>query len=166
MDVEGHGLGKGLTGWRGRSSRPLLLQITGPFEPLLVFSLGGRVGVEMRVVCECGCEGGPYTAQSCSSTQPQAGQSYIYPFLLPLPSSPPSPSHTTGKRFAFPSWILIHNPCVERLKSTLGILMWFVVSTVIAYHIGILDQNPMLGTFPCALPSFKLLVCRICSIAR
>ena len=33
----------------------------------------------------------------------------------------------TGKRFAFPSWILIHN-------------------TVIAYHIGILDQNPMLGT--------------------
>ena len=35
---------------------------------------------------------------------------------------------------------------VERLKSTLGILMWFVVSTVIAYHIGILDQNPMLGT--------------------
>ena len=27
--------------------------------------------------------------------------------------------------------------------------MWFVVSTVIAYHIGILDQNPMLGTFPC-----------------
>ena len=40
---------------------------------------------------------------------------------------------------------------MERLKSTLGILMWFVVSTVIAYHIGILDQNPMLGTqtFPC-----------------
>ena len=35
------------------------------------------------------------------------------------------------------------DPCVERLKSTLGILMWFVVSTVIAYHIGILDQNPM-----------------------
>ena len=35
---------------------------------------------------------------------------------------------------------------MERLKSTLGILMWFVVSTVIAYHIGILDQNPMLGT--------------------
>ena len=33
---------------------------------------------------------------------------------------------------------------MERLKSTLGILMWFVVSTVIAYHIGILD--PMLGT--------------------
>ena len=29
--------------------------------------------------------------------------------------------------------------------------MWFAVSTVIAYHIGILDQNPMLGTqtFPC-----------------
>ena len=52
----------------------------------------------------------------------------------------------TGKSFAFPSWILIHNPWVERLKSTLGILMWFVVSTVIAYHIGILDQNPMLGT--------------------
>ena len=35
---------------------------------------------------------------------------------------------------------------MERLKSTLGILMWFVVSTVIAYHIGIVDQNPMLGT--------------------
>ena len=35
---------------------------------------------------------------------------------------------------------------MERLKSTLGILMWFAVSTVIAYHIGILDQNPMLGT--------------------
>ena len=35
---------------------------------------------------------------------------------------------------------------MERLKSTLGILMWLVVSTVIAYHIGILDQNPMLGT--------------------
>eukprot|EP00731_Ephydatia_muelleri_P034258 Em0053g4a len=52
----------------------------------------------------------------------------------------------TGKSFAFPSWILIHNPWVERLKSTLGILMWFVVSTVIAFHIGILDQNPMLGT--------------------
>ena len=52
----------------------------------------------------------------------------------------------TGKSFAFPSWILIQNPWVERLKSTLGILMWFVVSTVIAYHIGILDQNPMLGT--------------------
>ena len=55
-------------------------------------------------------------------------------------------SINTGKSFAFPSWILIHNPWVERLKSTLGILMWFVVSTVIAYHIGILDQNPMLGT--------------------
>ena len=54
--------------------------------------------------------------------------------------------YNTGKSFAFPSWILIHNPWVERLKSTLGILMWFVVSTVIAYHIGILDQNPMLGT--------------------
>ena len=39
---------------------------------------------------------------------------------------------------------MIHNPWVElRLKSTLGILMWFVVSTVIAYHIGIVD---MLGT--------------------
>ena len=55
-------------------------------------------------------------------------------------------SSNTGKSFAFPSWILIHNPWVERLKSTLGILMWFVVSTVIAYHIGIVDQNPMLGT--------------------
>ena len=52
----------------------------------------------------------------------------------------------TGKSFAFPSWILIQNPWVERLKSTLGIMMWFAVSTVIAYHIGILDQNPMLGT--------------------
>ena len=56
------------------------------------------------------------------------------------------PSHFTGKSFAFPSWILIHNPWMESLKSTLGILMWFVVSTVIAYHIGIVDQNPMLGT--------------------
>ena len=37
---------------------------------------------------------------------------------------------------------------MERLKSILGILMWFVMSTVIAYHIGIVDQNPMLGTFP------------------
>ena len=44
----------------------------------------------------------------------------------------------TGKSFAFPSWIL-----VEWLKST---LMWFVVSTVNAYHIGIVDQNPMFGT--------------------
>ena len=60
----------------------------------------------------------------------------------------------TGKSFAFPSWILIHNPWVVRLKSTLGILMWFVVSTVIAYHIGILDQNPMLGTL-----NFSLCVC-------
>ena len=43
---------------------------------------------------------------------------------------------------------------MERLKSTLGILMWFVVSTVIAYHIGILDQNPMLGT-----RNFSLCIC-------
>ena len=49
----------------------------------------------------------------------------------------------TGKSFAFPSWILIHNPWVEWLKST---LVWFVVSTVNAYHIGIVDQNPMFGT--------------------
>ena len=33
--------------------------------------------------------------------------------------------------------------------------MWFAVSTVIAYHIGILDQNPMLGTFPCAIAKKK-----------
>eukprot|EP00731_Ephydatia_muelleri_P036397 Em0246g10a len=56
------------------------------------------------------------------------------------------------EKFRIPKvWIMIHNPWVElRLKSTLGILMWFVVSTVIAYHIGIVD---MLGTqtFPCVL---------------
>ena len=57
-----------------------------------------------------------------------------------------NPTSVTGKSFAFRSWILIHNPWVESLKSTLGILMWFFVSTVIAYHIGIVDQNPMLGT--------------------
>ena len=61
--------------------------------------------------------------------------------LTKIKSSQPSIS-STGKSFAFPSWILIHNPWVERLKSTLGILMWFAVSTVIAYHIGIVDQNP------------------------
>ena len=44
---------------------------------------------------------------------------------------------------------------MERLKSTLGILMWFVVSTVIAYHIGILDQNPMLGTRNFSLWAFS-----------
>ena len=57
----------------------------------------------------------------------------------------------TGKSFAFPSWILIHNPWVERLKSTLGILMWFVVSTVIAYHIGDRGSKSNVGNSLCKL---------------
>ena len=44
---------------------------------------------------------------------------------------------------------------MESLKSTLGILMWFVVSIVIAYHIGIMDQNPLLGTRNFSLCSLR-----------
>ena len=55
---------------------------------------------------------------------------------------------------------VLYANCGWHDKSTLGILMWFVVSTVIAYHIGILDQNPMLGTlkpFPVMLVKNQLL---------
>ena len=52
-----------------------------------------------------------------------------------------SACNSQGKVLHSQGWIVIHNPRVETLKSLLGILM--IVSTV--NHIGIMDQNPMLG---------------------